>query len=688
MENIAVAQNLSNTKHPAQTFLARLWGDSSERAFVSGKQQGGTWSDTPVSSTAEAMAETERRANSDTYMSCATFPQAGGRKAENAIAARAFWLDLDCGPEKAAKGAGYESKNLAKESLAAFCKALGIPEPTIVDSGNGLHIYWFLDESLPAATWKPVANMLKALTRKHGLKADDSCTADIARVLRVPGTYNHKDPANPKQVKIKRLSPPVSTAFFTAPIEKAHAEIAAVREIATAPKDIPAFMTGERGNLAALVTPETPEALHRLQDALSCISPDCDRDTWMRVVWSIQAHGWPSCIDIAQSWSAGSSDKYNDADFRVLVESFDPTGGTGAGTLYHIAKQHGWLDPMTQQQTQAACPTETIDTTEPGDMQAARVFARLNGGKLLYVTQAGRWMHWDGVRWCWCGVGEEMQAAKHTANAVLDRCIQLVRQDAERNRKRLAFAFRLQNLPRLTAMLQLAQSEPGMRVASMTELDSDPWLLGAQNCTIDLKSGACLDPDQLDEQVVKMLAGREQLSARFLHREFFDFWPTAKPWLRTNHRPIVHGTDDGIWRRLHLIPFKRKYSESERNPWLEQQLMEESAGILAWMVEGCLEWQRIGLAPSQLVRNESASYRTESDLLGEFLQDVCTCGANEREQQTAVFSRWRYWCESNALRCGAKASFTRKLSERGFKESRSNGNRYYSGLKLREFGGV
>ena len=185
-----------------------------------------------------------------------------------------------------------------------------------------------------------------------------------------------------------------------------------------------------------------------------------------------------------------------------------------------------------------------------------------------------------------------------------------------------------------------------------------------------------------------MLAGREQLSARFLHREFFDFWPTAKPWLRTNHRPIVHGTDDGIWRRLHLIPFKRKYSENERNPWLEQQLMEESAGILAWMVEGCLEWQRIGLAPSQLVRNESASYRTESDLLGEFLQDVCTCGANEREQQAAVFARWRYWCESNALRCGAKASFTRKLSERGFKESRSNGNRYYSGLKLRGIGGV
>ena len=381
----------------------------------------------------------------------------------------------------------------------------------------------------------------------------------------------------------------------------------------------------------------------------------------------------------------------------------------------------------------------------------------------------------------------------------------------ERHKKRLAFALRLQNLPRLEAMLRLAQSEAGMSVGTMTELDSDPWLLGTPDGVVDLKTGAKLAPnsamlitrqtgamyergapcpkslafldsvmegdletvgflqralgytltgvttaellficygfgangksvfsnvvsrilgeysqmappslltarkdgdsaprndiarlcgarslqinelnhgDRLDEQVVKMLAGREQLSARFLHREFFDFWPTAKPWLRTNHRPIVTGDDDGIWRRLALIPFRRKYAEDERNPWLEQQLMEESAGILAWMVDGCLEWQRIGMAPSPLVRSESASYRTESDLLGEFLQDACASDLNGRELQTAVFGRWRMWCEGNGLRCGAKASFTRKLSERGFKEARSNGARYYSGIKLRGATGV
>ena len=189
--------------------------------------------------------------------------------------------------------------------------------------------------------------------------------------------------------------------------------------------------------------------------------------------------------------------------------------------------------------------------------------------------------------------------------------------------------------------------------------------------------------DRLDEQIVKMLAGREMLSARYLHKEFFDFWPTAKPWLRTNHRPVVTGEDDGIWRRLLLIPFARKFNEDERNPNLEQQLLEERDGILAWMVSGCLDWKRSGgLKPSPLIRRESATYRKESDLLGEFLDERAVMGANERVEQTKLFAVWRDWCESNGVRYGSKKSFTRKLDERGFKEARSNGERLYTGLSL------
>lgn len=189
--------------------------------------------------------------------------------------------------------------------------------------------------------------------------------------------------------------------------------------------------------------------------------------------------------------------------------------------------------------------------------------------------------------------------------------------------------------------------------------------------------------DRLDEQVVKMLAGREMLSARFLHKEFFDFWPTAKAWVRTNHRPIVTGEDDGIWRRLYLIAFRQKFAEHERDPFLESKLLEERDGILAWMVEGCLDWQRVGLKPSETVRRESSSYRKESDLLGEFLEDVAQVMPGGREEQAKLYGSWRAWNERNGTRAGAKASFSRKLTERGHVEAKSNGKRYYAGLILK-----
>jgi putative DNA primase/helicase len=445
-------------------------------------------------------------------------------------------------------------------------------------------------------------------------------------------------------------------------------------------------------------------------------------------------------------------------------------------------------------------------SAEPGDIIAGRLFASRNHDRLHFVGQAGRWLQWDGTRWLWCACGEEMANAKHVAEATLIHAAKLFSQDNAKHHKRMAFATRLQNLPRLEAMIELAKSEPGMTVGHVAELDSDPWLIGARNGVVNLKDGTLLTPspamlitrqvaakydrgsecprwgkfldqlfegdqetvgfiqraigytltgttteevlficygggangksvfanviseimadygqmappsllttrkdgdagprndvarlcgarlvqinelnqgDRLDEQVVKMLAGREMLSARFLHKEFFDFKPTAKPWLRTNHRPVVTGEDDGIWRRIMLIPFKRKFSESERDPWLEQKLLEERDGILAWMVEGCLGWKRHGLNPSALIRRESAAYRTESDLLGEFLDERFDSDPNGKVEQGDAFSKWRQWAEANGVRAGSKKSFTRKLEERGFTEARSNGKRYYAGLILK-----
>lgn len=207
-------------------------------------------------------------------------------------------------------------------------------------------------------------------------------------------------------------------------------------------------------------------------------------------------------------------------------------------------------------------------------------------------------------------------------------------------------------------------------------------LSGARYVTInELQAG-----DRLDEQTVKMLAGRERISARFLHKEFFEFLPIFTPWLRTNHKPIITGEDDGIWRRLVLLPFERKFSEDERDPGLEDKLLAERNGILQWMLEGVRLYLKEGINPSQRMRWEAATYRKESDLLGEFLQDKTVPDPKGRINQIHLYSDYRDWCEQSGLRPNSKKSFTQRLAERGYRESKSGGDRFYAGVAYPSIG--
>jgi len=186
--------------------------------------------------------------------------------------------------------------------------------------------------------------------------------------------------------------------------------------------------------------------------------------------------------------------------------------------------------------------------------------------------------------------------------------------------------------------------------------------------------------DRLDEQVVKMLAGREPISARFLHQEFFEFTPSFTPWLRTNHKPIITGLDDGIWRRLVLLPFSRKFSDDEKDPALEQKLLDEQDAILMWMVKGAQLYLQDGIRLSPRMRSELGTYRTESDLLGEFLADQITPDPTGKVPQSLVYSSYRGWCEDCGVRPLSKKTFTQRLAERGFPESKSGKHRFYTGL--------
>lgn len=141
--------------------------------------------------------------NCDVYVAYATF-SAHERKQEVAQLVRAFWLDIDCGEAKAEAGKGYASQRMGLAALDEFCEELGLPAPTVNNSGRGLHVFWMLDEPIEADVWRVTADKLKRLCDHHKLLADPAVTADSARILRVPGTYNFKDRDDPKQVVVLR----------------------------------------------------------------------------------------------------------------------------------------------------------------------------------------------------------------------------------------------------------------------------------------------------------------------------------------------------------------------------------------------------------------------------------------------------------------------------------------------------
>jgi putative DNA primase/helicase len=131
---------------------------------------------------------------------------------------------------------------------------------------------------------------------------------------------------------------------------------------------------------------------------------------------------------------------------------------------------------------------------------------------------------------------------------------------------------------------------------------------------------------RLAEGLIKMLTGGDKIAARFLYKETFEFLPKFKLWLAANHKPKIDPDDEAMWRRVLLVPFERVVPKGERDPGVKKALRDpESAGpaVLAWMVEGCLEWQREGLGVPSAVEDATERYREEMDPLRDFVEDCC-----------------------------------------------------------------
>jgi putative DNA primase/helicase len=190
----------------------------------------------------------------------------------------------------------------------------------------------------------------------------------------------------------------------------------------------------------------------------------------------------------------------------------------------------------------------------------------------------------------------------------------------------------------------------------------------------------------LAESILKSFTGQDTIVCRRLYQEFFEYRPEGKIFLCANHKPTVAGTDYGFWRRLRLIPFEVQIPESEQDLHLAENLKEEAAGILNWLVEGCLAWQREGLCPPAEVRDATAEYRQESDPLADFIDEECVVEEGRRVAIQALHDRYTTYCYIHGQTPLGRNSFGRAMNGRGFERTRSGAGRitYYLGLGLRD----
>lgn len=175
------------------------------------------------------------------------------------------------------------------------------------------------------------------------------------------------------------------------------------------------------------------------------------------------------------------------------------------------------------------------------------------------------------------------------------------------------------------------------------------------------------------ESRIKALTGGDPITARFMRQDNFTFEPQFKLIIAGNHKPGLRNVDEAIRARFNLIPFTVTIPESERDPELPAKLQAEWPGILAWAIEGCLEWQRVGLAPPKAVLDATTAYMEVEDALGRFLEERCDVGPIDRltgednvATSTDLFASWQEWCKSTGEYAGTQKRFSQNMQARGF----------------------
>lgn len=186
---------------------------------------------------------------------------------------------------------------------------------------------------------------------------------------------------------------------------------------------------------------------------------------------------------------------------------------------------------------------------------------------------------------------------------------------------------------------------------------------------------------RINEGLLKQLTGDDTVTARKLYGDEFEFKPEFKLWMATNHKPVIRGTDTGIWRRIHMIPFTCVIPEEKIDRRLKYKLSAELTGIFRWAVEGCLLWQKEGLKMPRAVLEEVREYRREMDVISAFVEDKCTVGKGLSVKSSQLFAAYLNWAEQNNEYRMSSTKFGMELAKR-FEKVKTRSGAYFNGINL------
>jgi putative DNA primase/helicase len=180
--------------------------------------------------------------------------------------------------------------------------------------------------------------------------------------------------------------------------------------------------------------------------------------------------------------------------------------------------------------------------------------------------------------------------------------------------------------------------------------------------------------------LIKQITGGDPITARFMRQDFFTYQPQFKMKIASNNKPRLKSVDEAMTARMNLMPFVVTIPAGERDPELAEKLKAEWPGILAWMVEGCLAWQRDGLAPPPAVIAATRDYLASENNLQTFIDECCVQA--EWTSIKALFFRWMEWVERSNEIGGTRNDFIAALETAGYQKRRRESGVGFLGLGL------